>query len=753
MMIKRSNRGKLSGSLGGKALPGMRKGAQYKQPKRGLLYSLVLDLVFVLALGMIPATAEAALSGAPEHYKNASPINADGTVDVTLSVKGAVEEHSQSSKADVIVVLDLSGSMNEGVDKVLNPDKTKTYYFQDDDFNWHTVSYLDNRSYTGWYYKDGSDYYRRCQENSLYATKTSRLDVAKSAVNNLAKSLFANNTQTSPDSVQISLVTFNNYAKVAVNPTNSFTDFTGYVDGLTASGATNWEHALQKAQSVTTRPGASTSVIFVSDGNPNISNSHPFSPPFSLFPYDDAKKQAQYIVNQRHWEFYSVAAFGNVDNMQKLVRDVMGQVDGHYFKASDSTSLNAAFDSIVKNITTTVSYSDVSIHDSLSKWVNFALPNGSEPTTFTYSRSDKESWTPDSEHLANADAKTGTVSWNIGDLEQGVTYSVTFKVQLTQDAYNAAAPKDGVEPVASVKTNSDEEANDYVQYRIKTDVNGKPYIGPSQKDKYVSPTVTVPTSTLHITKTWDDEGWTNASRPEELKINVLQDGEEYKTVTLNKDNWSADVTVAAGPDGHTYTVKEDNVPDAWIPTTPTNGVELKGWTKQEGRQTIKNTLKTYKLIITKSVSGNFGDTSKDFSFGLTSSANAKVLNGTSTGVSLQNGLFTLKNGQSLVVELPYGAKYQVVEKDPKGKNDTIDYTTSIDVDDSGATTDADARKASSPTEGIKKDTTITYENKREVTPDVGVDLGNGAPYVAVIGGIGIAGVIWMALKRRNSQEI
>lgn len=143
MMIKRSNRGKLSGSLGGKALPGMRKGAQYKQPKRGLLYSLVLGLVFVLALGTIPATAEAAISGAPEHHKSASPINADGTVDVTLSVKGAVDQSSESSKADVIVVLDLSRSMNMGVNRVSvrNADKSKTYYDVDGDYNVRAVEY------------------------------------------------------------------------------------------------------------------------------------------------------------------------------------------------------------------------------------------------------------------------------------------------------------------------------------------------------------------------------------------------------------------------------------------------------------------------------------------------------------------------------------------------------------------------------------------------------------------------------------
>lgn len=119
-----------------------------------------------------------------------------------------------------------------------------------------------------------------------------------------------------------------------------------------------------------------------------------------------------------------------------------------------------------------------------------------------------------------------------------------------------------------------------------------------------------------------------------------------------------------------------------------------------------------------------------------------------------NGAFTLKNGQKLVVELPYGASYQVVEHDPKvGTNDTVEYTTSVEASGGSATTDAKERTAKSPTGGITKDTTITYTNKRDVTPDVGVDLGSGAPYAAVFGGAGLAGVIWMVLKRRNSLGI
>jgi hypothetical protein len=477
--------------------------------------------------------------------------------------------------------------------------------------------------------------------------------------------------------------------------------------------------------------------------------------------YKYALDQAKTIVDKK-WELYSVAAFGNVNNMKNLVSGAGEQTDGHYFQASDSDTLNAAFESIVKSITTTVSYTNVSIHDSLSQSVKYDLPSGAEEPTFTYKKND-ESYTPETP----AKLENGAVVWSVGDLEPGTTYSVTFKVKLTQADYDAAAPMDGKDPVSKVKTNSDNPDNqykDYVEYQIKTDVNGTTTTGELQKSKYDSPTVTVPTSILHVSKIWNTKPWNNVSLPSKLlpptlQVKVMQDGKDYKTVTLyaNKD-WSEDVVVAAGPEGHKYTV-EEVAPEGWNKELP-DFAFLQGWTKQEGNQAITNTLKTAKLTIVKSVTGNFGDTSKAFSFKLTvkDASGNEITNvtpdkDTSDGVILKDGSFELKNGQKLVVELPYGASYKVVENEPKGTNDTVDYTTTIDaVGD--ATIDKDtSRTASSPEGGIKQKTTITYTNKRDVTPDVGVDLGSGAPYAAIFGGAGLAGVIWMVLKRRNSLGI
>ncbi|WP_216627896.1 VWA domain-containing protein [Parafannyhessea umbonata] len=784
MMIKRSNRGKLSGSLGGRALPDMRKGTQCKW-RYPLPYALILVLGLVLSLGMVPATAEAEISGPPAHEKKAD-MNADGTVDVTLNVTGAVDQSSDSSKSDVIVVLDLSGSMNQ----VPSPDKNNTYYTNEYYLNggrrkvkyyeagWHKIDYIWKYfDKAGWYYTDDSKPYEGSDFYPTTTNETTRLDTAKSAVKSLVKELLANNESHS-DSVNVSLVTFSDVATVKVGLTNNETTIDNAVDGLTADGGTNWEDALETAAGITTREGASASVVFVSDGDPTFratagnksdNTNGDQDKNTGKYYYGEgngdslnqnyyyAKLQAQAIVKKKGWEFYSVAAFGNVNNMQKLVTDSGEQTKDHFFKASDSSSLNAAFESIVKSITTTVSYTDVSIHDSLSDSVKYVLPSGAEEPTFTYKKNEKP-WTPEtSDKLAKL--VNGAVVWSVGDLDPDTTYSVTFKVRLTQDAYDAAAPKDGEEVVSDVKTNSGDASKDFVEYKIKTDVDGTTTTSESQQSKYDSPTVAVPKSILHVSKTWETNGWGNVNPPSKLQVKVKQDGEDYTTVTLDaSNNWSTDVFVAAGPKGHKYTVEEVNAPVDWDAKLP-DGVTLKGLTSLTRDQAITNTIKTAKLTITKSVTGNFGDTSKDFSFTLADAfgnaiTNVKAIDGTSDGVSLgNNGDFTLKNDEKLVVELPYGASYKVVEHDPKGTNDTVDYITTIDVGESGAITDNNTRTASSPEGGITQDTTIKYTNSRHVTPDVGVDLGSGASYAAVCGGVGIAGVIWMVLKRRNRLGI
>lgn len=772
MMIKRSNRGKLSGSLGGKALPGMKRGARILRRSFGMAVVSVFAAIAVTLLGAVPALAVSL--GAPAHSKTAVLDPKTGKIKVTLSVTGDTDTSESKSSANLIVALDTSGSMNEVVG-------TKVSYVEDDSWSLWSERYglvrdqyvSLSRKWEGdlfngkhiYYYTDnnGNHVEYSGQRYRKETTDVTRLDVAKSALTGLADQLISKSDST----VKISLETFAGYGN---EPSRYYGageagSFDNLVNGITATGGTNWADALAKANALAKKDTSTpTYIVFLSDGKPTYgmrngsrygngseSQSDSYLASFVTDAVNAANDRPENVLG-----FYAIYTGQDAaDSMNSFASRTKASPNNSAINGSDSTALSNAFSNIVQTINEGISYTNVKITDSNSDYVDYVLPSGAGTPTFTYKKGEAV-WSD----APKATVENGQVVWDLGSrkLKKGVTYSVSFEVALKQEAYDEAALVTGEH---KVPTNADAQ----LAYSTVVTTNGKDTTTSQDPIKITSPEVTVPTSTLHISKTWDKKGWDSVSVPSKLTVQIKQkQGDKevvYKTVTLDADNeWASDVVVAAGPTGHTYSVVETDAPAGWATTKTPVSVTLKGLLSQRGDQVITNTIKTNKLTIKKSVSGNFGDTSKDFSFKLTDASGTAIANakaakeGTSDGVNLtSDGTFTLKNSQSLVVELPYGATYQVVENDPKGTNDTIDYTTSISVGDSGAATDANARKASSPEGGITKDTTITYTNKRDVTPDVGVDLGGSAPYVAVVGGIGIAGVIWMVLKRRTSQGI
>ena len=803
MMIKRSNRGKLSGSLGGRGSTRHDRAHAIRRSFRMVAVS-ALAAVAVALFAAVPAFADVSL-GAPYHSKTAILDPKTGKINITLSVTGNTDTSESKSSANLIVVLDTSGSMNEGVDKVSNPDTDKTYYVQDGNYNWYEVSYhKESRSYydyyygyvtlpAGWYY-DVDNTASVPQGTQFYSSETTRLGVAKSALDRLADQLILQDNST----VKISLETFSKYGKV---PSEYYgggqsATFKELVNKLTAEGGTNWTDALAKANEKADEDHSTpTYIVFLSDGKPTYTMKNnsldgngkesQSNEKISGFVTDAVNE----VVNNRPSNvvgFYAIYTGSDAaDKMNNFASRINASPNSRAIDGSNSTALQSAFSDIVKTINKGISYTNVKITDTKSNYVDYVLPDGKAPE-FTYAKGGA-SWA----NAPKATFENGQVSWDLRDLklEKGVTYSVSFEVTLNQDAYDEAAL--GKLKDNQVPTNSAAQ----LAYSTVITTNGHDETTEQKPIDIPSPVVSVPVSSISVTKVWDPENAALTSATVKLQWkNADGDWEDVKdskgnsrTLVLNGDGdnkWTGVFNnIAAGPVGHEYQVVETNPSDANAWTTSyayslkensyydneTNkskvnendgidvSITLAGRKAQAASATVTNKQNTHKLTIAKSVTGNFGDTSKYFSFELTDASGKAITNvkPVSTDVSLESdgSSFKLKNGQKLVVELPYGASYKVVEHEPKGTNDTVDYTTTIDAGDSGATTYAKERTASSPKDGITKDTTITYTNERKVNPDVGVDLGSGAPYAAVFGGVGIAGVIWMVLKRRNSLGI
>lgn len=72
-----------------------------------------------------------------------------------------------------------------------------------------------------------------------------------------------------------------------------------------------------------------------------------------------------------------------------------------------------------------------------------------------------------------------------------------------------------------------------------------------------------------VIKVWDDKGAEN-SRPKEIKVSLLRDGEVYETVTLNaENNWRYEWTALDA--SFSWRVCEDSVPDGYTSTVTQEG--------------------------------------------------------------------------------------------------------------------------------------------------------------------------------------
>ena len=518
--------------------------------------------------------------GAPATSKTLDS-NGDGTYKLSLSVTGKSEAQNSKSKADVLVVFDTSGSMD-----------------------------------------------------------SSRMSTAKTAIRELASALLANNTPDNPDTIRMSMLTFSTnvnatyewtteekvFAGTKYTSNGNVNWYGGYVSKISTEGdgGTNWEEALQKANELKSsmRSEAAKYVIFVSDGNPTFHvsderyndknddygvygtgyedrTSMSISGPQNVLNCYNAAKDDARILVKNGMNFYTVGVFGNPDRMSNLTafaysgNDIGTYPEGHYQTASNTTSLKAAFQSIINDIQKNFTYTDVTITDGITDLTSTASIVGTAGQ-FTYTVTNAEGnevEVPANIQTAKYDVAQKKVIWSLGDdykLVNGYTYKVSFTVWPTQQAYDIiAALKNGditfgaTDAIVngqsvdwsqfvnnndgsySLKTNT--EAN--VSYRQITTINGTDGTPSEPKTTTISATPSMPLANAEITikKNWENDS--ESTRPSSIALKVMCDGNEYKTITLTKvNNWESKVYIAPGlkvkdqilEQGHNYTLIEDN---------------------------------------------------------------------------------------------------------------------------------------------------------------------------------------------------
>lgn len=423
----------------------------------------------LLALGVAVPSVALADSGsgivdrAPEHHKTIKD-NGDGTYDLTLSVTGDTEQSSSAKPVDVVFVVDVSSSMNDKVD--------------------------------GWFGK-------------------SRMKAAHDAVEALANELLTG--ENANKQIQVSVVTFGTNAQVATG----FTSDPSVVANAVPTEAeedqgTNWEDGLRLANAQASgREGAEKHIVFLSDGNPTYR--------VSPMGYTETDEGGLFKTDEGGffgWKYYpqvdhkenDIYGFGNSDTndgrcyaaakaeasrrnganlfVVSVAKDAdrmtsfATDTNGTFLDGTTADNLASAFSQIGQVITKSVGYKDVKVVDALSQWVEGTVADGTVENV-RYAK-DGQAWAT----APQATITGGAVAWDLssaGELEKGVTYSMTFTVRP-----NAAARADVAAKGSEQTYPTNDGSATYVEYKTISKQTGQDdVISAAKTAPYEEPQITL----------------------------------------------------------------------------------------------------------------------------------------------------------------------------------------------------------------------------------------------------------------------
>lgn len=364
----------------------------------------------------------------------------------------------------------------------------------------------------------------------------SRLDYAKTAANDLVNSVVKNGND-----VRVAVVSFNKDAKTVVGYTSDKGELRRGIDGLWADGGTNWEAGLAAANGLTARDGAKKYIVFLSDGEPTYRyEKHSFlgyswtevagnGRYYERANFDHAVAEAKKRGNAT---LFSVAVGSTQkvsERMSSFQKEATGSTDGCY-SASTPEALRQAFASITQTITQSAQYTNVTITDALTDYVDFVGADGNVRVSARDAEGNEVSLSPsDYEVSVDAATKRATLRFRQGQngqagfvLGEDVTYTLSFDVELTQAAYNAAA---AAGKTTTLPTNSEGK----LSYSVVNDNGTTQTVVAGADQSYQPQSVDVPVNVVSIQKTWVG----GTVRPDSLAVELLRDGQTYKTVKLD----------------------------------------------------------------------------------------------------------------------------------------------------------------------------------------------------------------------------
>lgn len=521
---------------------------------------------------------------------------------------------------------------------------------------------------------------------------------AQKAAKDLAQKLLTGTNLTLPSEqqVQMAVVTFSTDASLKQDFTTNVSEINSAVEG-DPEGGTNWEAALEQANDLRGRPGVKKHIIFLSDGDPTYRTTsysgcysyslwgrtaHPeYTTPESCRAQwytwgenpDGGSDGAYGAGNSDDYGFNYAAALAEANRRgdaalyvvktstdAKKMADLAieaNAVNGKEFDGTNAENLTNAFDQIYSTITSSAKIKVFSITDTLSRWVDLVkfagCANGTDITQCVMVRNGDTKLTGYTATY-NSGNRTVTVTFNGTDgivAEKADDIDVSFKVKPSDDAYADHAENNNYPHTGDADTGDasagqqgyHSNADAKLNYCVLTEVNGATSCEKTEAE-YPHPVVQVKLGKINITKQWSDgaDKHANDSVTVQLQrkaIDSSTDAEPVGNFTLNAGNKWHKLVDNLLP-GYTYSVVETSGDDRYdvkykVNNTANNSADLTKhmvWSSNanEGtlNATIINELKTVSLSnaisVKKNLTGREWKDSDQFGFTLKAEGTAPL---------------------------------------------------------------------------------------------------------------------------------
>ena len=522
---------------------------------------------------------------------------------------------------------------------------------------------------------------------------------AQKAAKDLAKKLLTGtNSKLPPEQqVQMAVVTFSTEASLKQKFTTNVSEINNTVRG-NPDGGTNWEAALKQANDLQGRSGVKKHIIFLSDGNPTYrTTSYSGCYSYSLWGWtahpeyttpescraqrytwgenpDGGSDGAYGAGSSDDYGFNYAAALAEANrrgdaalyvvktstdaNKMADLAEQANAVNGKEFDGTNAANLTKAFDQIYSSITSSAKIRVFSITDTLSQWVDpveFAgVVNGTDITQYVTVKNGSIKLTSGYAATYSVDSsgnRTVTVTFNDTDgivAEKTDVIDVSFKVKPSDAAYTNYASGNNYPNTGDVQTGAASagqqgyysNADAKLNYCVLTEVNGATSCERTEAE-YPHPVVQVKLGKINITKQWSDGADKHANDSVTVQLQRKAIGAADSTaenvgdpITLNADNkWTT--TVDNLVPGYTYSVVETPGNDRYDVTYTGNNTELTKkmvWSSNADAGTLKatitNTLKTVSLqhliSVRKNLTGREWKDSDQFGFTLEAEDNAPL---------------------------------------------------------------------------------------------------------------------------------